>query len=449
MTDLRWPERDQAVLWHPFTRMSSWLEGHPVVIERAEGHDLIDTEGRRYLDGISSLWVNVVGHRRPEIDAAVRAQLDRVAHSTLLGLSSIPAIELAEQLLAVGYPELSRVFYSDNGSTAVEIALKMTFQYWQLRGEPRRTRFLALADAYHGDTLGSVSVGGIDLFHRIFHPLLFQAVRLPAPDVYRFGDGQSPDACRESCLSALDALLERHHLELAAVVIEPLVQGAAGMIVQPDGYLRGVVERCRRRGLLVIFDEVAVGFGRTGTWFAGMQESVAPDLLAVAKGLSGGYLPLAATLTTAEVFETFRTARSELATFFHGHSYSGNPLACAAGVATLEVLRRYRVIEQVPGKAAHLARRLADRVAGLPHVGQIRQKGLLVGIELVQDRATRTPYPAEALIGARVCQRVRDLGVMLRPLGPVIVLVPPLTLTEAELDRLVDAAAQGIAEVTA
>jgi adenosylmethionine-8-amino-7-oxononanoate aminotransferase len=361
----------------------------------------------------------------------------------------VPAIELAEQLLTVVYPELRRVFYSDNGSTAVEIALKMAFQYWQIRGETRRTRFLALADAYHGDTLGSVSVGGIDLFHRIFHPLLFQAVRLPAPDVYRFGDGQRPEACGAACLAAVDEALERHHAELAAVVIEPLVQGAAGMIVQPEGYLRGVVERCRSRGLLVIFDEVAVGFGRTGTWFAGMQEGVAPDLLAVAKGISGGYLPLAATLTTAEVFETFRSARPELATFFHGHSYTGNPLACAAGIASLEVLRKERVIEQVPERAAYLARRLADRVAGLPHVGHIRQMGLMVGIELVQDRVTRTPYPAEALIGARVCQRVRDLGVMLRPLGPVIVLLPPLTLTRPELDRLVEAAAQGIAEATA
>jgi adenosylmethionine---8-amino-7-oxononanoate aminotransferase len=448
MSDPSWPQRDQAVLWHPFTRMAGWLKGTPTVIERAEGHYLIDTEGRRYLDGISSLWVNLVGHQRPEIDEAIRAQLGKVAHTTLLGLSSVPAIELAERLVQVGYPNLGRVFFSDNGSTAVEIALKLSFQYWKIRGEPERRTFLALSDSYHGDTLGSVSLGGIDLFHRIFHPLLFHVKRAPSPYWYHWKTGDDPLGCRDACLNALAECLEHHHREIAAFVIEPLVQGAAGMIVQPDGYLREAVRLCRKYDVLVVFDEVAVGFGRTGTWFAGYQEGVSPDLLALAKGVTGGYLPLAATLTTEAVFSTFLDAPTDLSTFFHGHSYTGNPLACAAGIATLDLLSRDRIIEQVPARSARLARLLEDQISCLPHVGQIRQKGLMVGIELVADRSTRRQYSPDDPIGARVCQRIRDFGVMLRPLGSVIVLLPPLTLLDAEMDSLVEVTARGITEVT-
>ena len=438
---------DKKHLWHPFTRMSTWLDSDPLIIERAEGCYLVDTEGRRYLDGVSSLWVNLHGHRRPEIDEAIRNQLDRVSHSTMLGLSSPPAIELAARLVKCTYPSLQRVFYSDNGSTAVEAALKMAYQYWQIVGRPAKQRFIALEDAYHGDTLGSVSVGGMDLFHRIFHPLLFNVVRAPSPYWYRYAGGDDPEACRDHCLAELHRLLEKHHHELAALVIEPLVQGAAGMIVQPDGYLKQVVALCREHEVLVIFDEVAVGFGRTGTLFAGSQEEVEPDLLALAKGISGGYLPLAATLSTSPLFDAFRDA-SELHTFFHGHSYTGNPLACAAGLASLDIFENESLATRLPEKARRLGRLLGAHVAPLAHCGQIRQKGLMVGIELVNNRQTRAPYSQDRLIGAEVCARVRDFGVLLRPLGPVIVLVPPLSISDDELSLLVTATARGIAEVT-
>jgi adenosylmethionine---8-amino-7-oxononanoate aminotransferase len=448
MSETNWSELDKQVLWHPFTRMAGWLDSEPLIIDRAEGHYLIDVQGRRYLDGVSSLWVNLFGHRRPEIDEAIRAQLDRVAHSTLLGLGSTPAVALAAQLVERTYDPLTRVFYSDNGSTAVEVALKMAYQYWQILGRQSKTRFLALEDAYHGDTLGSVSVGGIDLFHRIFHPLLFNVARVPTPYWYHHGDGDDPEGCRDHCLDALRTTLEENHETLAAMIIEPLVQGAAGIIVQPEGYLREVVRLCRQYDVLVVFDEVAVGFGRTGTLFAGEQEGVTPDLLALAKGISGGYLPLAATLTTDKIFTAYRDCPHELGTFFHGHSYTGNPLACAAGLASLNLFDDLGLLPRLPERTANLAQLLDQHIAPLDHCGQIRQKGLMVGIELVEDRKTRRPYGAEAQVGPRVCQRVRDLGVMLRPLGPVLVLIPPLTLDDEELTLLVEATAQGIREIT-
>ncbi len=444
----RWTDLDKQVIWHPFTRMAGWLDSDPVIIDAAEGHYLIDTQGRRYLDGVSSLWVNLFGHRRKELDDAVRSQLDRVAHSTLLGLGCTPAVALAKRLVDCTYDPLTRVFYSDNGSTAVEVALKIAYQYWQIRGEKQKTGFLALEDAYHGDTLGSVSVGGIDLFHRIFHPLLFNVARTPTPYWYHQGNGDDPEGCRDRCLEALETTLKKAAHTLCAMVIEPLVQGAAGIIVHPEGYLREVCRLCREHDVLVVFDEVAVGFGRTGTLFAGEQEGVAPDLLALAKGISGGYLPLAATLATDEIFQTFANCTDELGTFFHGHSYTGNALACAAGLASLDLFDSLDILAQLPGRIDRLTKLLQEQVAPLAHCGQIRQKGFMVGIELVEDRQTRRPYGAEDLVGARVCQRARDFGVMLRPLGPVIVLIPPLTLSDDEMSLLVESAARAIREVT-
>jgi adenosylmethionine-8-amino-7-oxononanoate aminotransferase len=422
--------KDKQYLWHPFTQMADWLAGEPLIIERAEGNHLIDVHGRRYLDGVASLWVNVHGHHHPHIDAAIRAQLDRVAHTTLLGLSSVPAIELAEKLVHIAPPGLTKVFYSDNGSTAVEIAVKMAYQYWALRGRPEKRRFVALENAYHGDTVGSVSVGGIDLFHQIFRGLLFDALRVPPT------------------LDSLAETLAAHGHELAALVVEPLVQGAAGMILQPDGYLREAAALCRRHDVLLICDEVATGFGRTGTMFACTQEGTSPDLMCVAKGISGGYLPLAATLVTDDIFSAFLGAYGDKKTFFHGHSYTGNPLACAAAIASLEVFERERVLERLPATIAALRDALESKVAPLAHTGQIRQRGLMVGIELVKDRTTREAYPYEAAIGARACVAVRRRGVILRPLGPVVVLMPPLSITLPEITELVDATADAIREVT-
>jgi adenosylmethionine-8-amino-7-oxononanoate aminotransferase len=440
--------RDKRVVWHPFTQMQDWREDAPLVIERAEGNHLIDADGRRYLDGVSSLWVTVHGHRHPRINDAIRAQLDRVAHSTLLGLASVPAIELAERLLAIAPPGLGKVFYSDSGSTAVEVALKIAFQYWSHCGRPKKRRFIALREAYHGDTIGAVSVGGIDLFHQIFHPLLFDALRAPTPYWYRCTEAPAPEACRDLCLDALAQLLAAHAGETAALILEPLVQGAAGMITHPPGYLREVARLCRQHEVLLICDEVATGFGRTATMFACEQEGVSPDLLCLAKGITGGYLPLAATLATDAIHDAFLGPLSSRRTFFHGHTYTGNPLACAAALASLQVFEEERVLAALPGKVRRLDALLTERVAPLHHVGQIRQRGLMVGIELVRDRATKAEYAFTEAIGARACRAARARGVLLRPLGSVVVLMPPLSTTDDEMVQLVDAAAHGIAAAT-
>jgi adenosylmethionine-8-amino-7-oxononanoate aminotransferase len=417
---------DRRVLWHPFTAQQAWCEEDPpLIVARAEGTSLFDAEGREYIDGHSSLWCNVHGHRHPAIDAAIREQLERVAHSTMLGLTHEPAIELAERLLAIAPPGLARVFYSDSGSTAVEIALKMAFQWWAQRGEPRRSGFICLQNAYHGDTLGAVSVGGIETFHSLYRPLLFESWAARAGDA-----------------GHMEELLTRHGDMVAAVIVEPLVQGAAGMLMQPDGYLRTISELCRRHGVLLICDEVATGFGRTGAMFACELEGVTPDLMCLGKGLTGGYLPLAATLTTERIYQGFLGAPEQGRTFFHGHTFTGNPLACAAGIATLETFERERTIEAIGAKAQRLRRALAEEVAPLATVAEIRQRGLMVGIELLARP------PAERR-GHRVALAARRLGAIIRPLGDVVVLMPAPAMSEEDLGRLVSIAAQAISEATA
>jgi adenosylmethionine-8-amino-7-oxononanoate aminotransferase len=413
---------DRTHLWHPFTQQRGWVEEDPVVIERGEGTNLIDVEGNRYIDGVSSLWCNVHGHAHPRIDAAVRDQLDKVAHSTMLGLTHRPAIELAQRLVEIAPPGLTRVFYSDSGSTATEIALKMAFQYWRQRGEDRR-RFVALRMAYHGDTIGSVSIGGIDLFHSLYEPLLFDALRAEPGDA-----------------ADMERLLAEHDGEIAAVIMEPLVQGAAGMLVHPPGYLRAVRDLCDRHGVLLILDEVATGFGRTGRMFACEHEDVAPDLLCLAKGISGGYLPLAATLTTEWIYEGFLGEHEEFRTFFHGHTYTGNPLACAAGIASLDVFREERTLECLQGKIELLAE-LLEPLAAHESVREVRRCGLMVGIELVE-------HPLRARIGHRVALEARRRGAIIRPLGDVVVLMPPLAISTNDLLRIVEITAASVAAAT-
>ena len=416
---------DRRHLWHPFTQQQGWEnEDPPIVIDHAEGTTLYDTYGNAYLDGVSSLWCNVHGHRQPAIDAAVRAQLDRVAHSTMLGLSHEPAIELAERLLAVAPSGLSRVFYSDSGSTAVEVALKMAFQWWAQRGDTERTGFICLENAYHGDTIGAVSVGGIDLFHTLYRPLLLDTWRARAGDA-----------------DHLEKLLDEHGAQVAAVILEPLVQGAAGMLMQPEGYLKRVRELCDAHGVLLICDEVATGLGRTGAMFACDHEGVTPDLMCVGKGLTGGYLPLAATLTTERIYEGFLGEYEDSKTFFHGHTYTGNPLACAAGVATLELFERKRTLARLQPKIELLTRLLAQRIHELPAVAEIRQRGFMVGIELY-----RSPDGGRA--GHEVTLAARRRGAIIRPLGDVVVLMPPLSISDGELRRLVTITASAIADAT-
>lgn len=412
---------DRDHLWHPFTQQQGWVEEEPVMIEQAEGTQLIDSEGRRYIDGVSSLWCNVHGHRHPGIDAAVREQLDRVAHSTLLGLSHPAGVELAARLVEISPPGLSRVFYSESGATAVEIALKMAFQFQQQRGgqHRRRTSFVHMRDSYHGDTIGSVSVGGIDLFHSTYRPLLFHT--------HAAGPGDAAD---------LERVLSRHEEEVAALIVEPLVQGAAGMLVHPPGYLREARELCDRFGVLLICDEVATGFGRTGTMFACEQEGVAPDLLCLAKGLTGGYLPLAATLSTERIYERFLGAPEEQRTFFHGHTYTGNPLACAAALASLEAFEQECTLERLQPKIALLGE-LLEAVEAMPEVVEVRRRGTMTGIDLgEQDPALR--------LGHRVTLEARRRGAIVRPLSDVVVLMPPLSISEAELRRLVSIVAESI-----
>ena len=432
MNDLA--KSDLRHLWHPFTQQQEWARDPMLIIDRAEGCWLVDVDGNRYIDGVSSLWTNVHGHRHPRLDAALRAQVDRVAHSTLLGLSHPPAIELAAQLSRLAPEGLQRVFFSDNGSTSVEIALKMAFQFHQQTGQTGRTRFASLRDAYHGDTLGAVSVGAIDLFHSIYRPLLFDALALPAPTT----PGGTEEA--EALARAMD-LLEAHGHELAALVVEPLVQGAAGMKMHSEAFLRPLLERARELGVLLVADEVAVGFGRLGSLFAMEQVAVAPDFLCLAKGLSAGYLPLAATLATERVYEAFLAEPDAYRQFFHGHTFTGNPLACAVALENLRLFEETDLLAHVRARSAQLSDLLGP-LAGLPGVSGVRHRGVMVGIDLVAPDGTA--YPSARRSGHRVAMAARPLGAVIRPLGDTIVLNPPLSIRANELARLVGITAAAI-----
>jgi len=440
---------DRQYLWHPFTQMQEWEQEEPVIIERGKGACLVDTEGRTYLDGTSSIWVNLHGHRHPALDRALESQRKRIAHSTLLGLSNPPAIRLARELIAVAPTGLARVFYSDNGSTAVEVALKMAVQYWQQRRPEAglKNRFLRLKLAYHGDTIGAVSVGNIELFHARFQPLLFPTRTADPPYCYRCPLALRYPDCRLACLDPVERLLQAHHRELAGFIIEPLIQAAAGMITQPPGYLKRVRELCTQYDVLMIADEVATGFGRTGTLFACDREGVTPDLMAISKGLTAGYLPLAATLTTEEIYRAFLGKYEEFKTFFHGHSYTGNPLGCAVALANLEIFRNERTLAKLQPKIGLLSR-LLKPLLQFPHVGDVRQQGFMVGIELVRDRTAREAYPLEARIGLRVAQEARKRGLLIRPLGHIIVLIPPLSVSRDTLGRMVRILSRSIAAAT-
>jgi adenosylmethionine-8-amino-7-oxononanoate aminotransferase len=430
---------DLAHVWHPFTQAEEWeADGPPLIIDRAEGCELIDVHGSRYLDGVSSLWTNVHGHCHDGMNQAIRDQLDRVSHSTLLGLAGTPSIQLAKKIVELceripGSTEpLTRVFFSDSGSTSVEVALKMAFQYQQQIGQTERTRFAALAEAYHGDTIGSVSVGGIDLFHAIYRPMLFDAVRLPSPN--------RPDhEGEQELLEEARRLFAAHGSELAALVVEPLVQGAAGMRMHSPEFLRELMSMARSCGALVIVDEVATGMGRTGTLFALEQVGLRPDLLCLAKGISGGYLPLALTLATERIYDAFRGPYTDFKTLFHGHTFTGNALACAAALASLEALETDQVLEGLPERI----RALTEVLESLPsaHIVETRQRGMMAGVVLRHDCAP------EDRIGHRVCMAIRSHGVVLRNLGDVVVLMPPLVMTPSQIHQLGEALAQAMVDV--
>jgi len=443
---------DRRFVWHPFTQMADWAKTPPLVITHGKGCLLYDEAGRAYLDGSSSIWVNLHGHRKAAIDRAVRAQLGRVAHTTLLGLASPPAARLAGRLVGIAPPGLSRVFYSDDGSTAVEVALKLAYGYWRQRAKdprPAKHRFIHLRHAYHGDTVGAVSVGGIDLFHAAYRGLTFPTTQVDFPYCYRCPWGKTYPACELHCAGAVAEALEREGDETAAVVVEPMVQGASGILTMPPGYLTAVRELCTRHDVLLIADEVATGFGRTGRMFACDHEGVKPDLMCLSKGLTAGYLPLAATLATEEIYGAFLGRYEAFRTFFHGHSYTGNPLGCAAALANLDVFDRERVLEKVQPRIRHLWHTLGRHLGDHPNVGEVRGLGLMVGIELVADRATKAPFPLTAQVGNRIGHAARDEGILIRPIGNVVVLMPPLAMTRPQLTRLVTGVRRAIDRVLA
>lgn len=438
---------DKRYLWHPFTQMQDWLAEEPVIIERGEGVFLIDTAGNRYIDGVASMWTNVHGHNRKEINDAIKSQIDKIAHSTLLGYSNVPAIKLAKKLVEITPQGLDKVFYSDNGATSVEIGLKIAYQYWQHKGEPERRIFVNLDSAYHGDTVGAMSVGGIEVFHRTFDGLLFETVRVPAPYVYRSPIGDQPEAVRDHCLRELEKILHEFNRQVAGIIIEPLIQGAGGMITAPEGFLKGVETLARKSDTLLILDEVMTGIGRTGRMWACEHEDVCPDILCTAKGLSAGYLPLAATLTTDEIYNAFLGEYKNLKTFFHGHTFTGNQLGCAAAYANLEIFEKEGLLEKIQPTIAHFKSRLKE-FRSLDHVGDVRICGLAAGVELVRDRDAKEAYPLEEKVGVQVCKEALKRGVMLRPIVNTIVLIPPLQISNSELDRLLNAVYTSIETVT-
>jgi len=443
----RLKEEDKEYVWHPFTQMQDWQKENPLIINYAKGCYLKDTDGNWYLDGVSSLWVNLHGHQHKAIDEAIYRQIKKVSHSTLLGLSNTPAVELARELVKITPKALRKVFYSDSGSTAVEIAIKIAYQYWQNIGKKQKTKIVHLAHSYHGDTLGGVSVGGIDLFHKVYRHLIFKAVKWPTPYPDAFGNKKIFEKNFLKSVDNLELLFKKSHQTIAALVAEPIVQGAAGMIVWPKGILKRIEKLCQKYNVLLIADEVATGFGRTGRMFACEHENVTPDLMCLAKGISAGYLPLAATLTTQKIYDGFLFDYKEQKTFFHGHTYTGNPLACAAALANLKVFQKEKTLKKMQGKIKFLERGLG-KFQRLIHVGDIRQKGLMTGIELVKDKQKKQLYPWQEKIGVKVCQKARERGVILRPLGNVIVLMPPLSIKKNELKELLSATYCSIKEAT-
>ncbi len=441
---------DKEYVWHPFTQMKQYRREKPLIIERGEGHYLIDVEGNKYLDGYSSLWVNIHGHAHPKLNEAIKQQIDKISHSTLLGAANVPSILLAKKLVDITPEGLTKVFYSDSGSTSVEIALKMAYLYWKLTDPiqyEHKNKYISLQKAYHGDTIGSVSVGGVETFHKIFEPILIDRIETPTPYTYRMPGVNSEEEAKEQCLQALENVLQQRHDEVAALIIEPLMQGAAGMISHPDGFLKGVRELCTKYNVLMIADEVAVGFGRTGTMFACERENVSPDFLCMAKGITGGYVPLAATMTTEKVFEAFLGEPDEMKTFFHGHSYTGNQVGCAVALENIKLFESEQIIPKLQNKIKLFEQQL-ERFAQLPNVGDIRQQGMMIGIELVKDRETKEPFPEEWQVEHEIILEARKNGVIIRQIGAVIILLPPLTIHEDELRTLLNVTYEAIQTVT-
>ncbi|MDR2425688.1 MAG: adenosylmethionine--8-amino-7-oxononanoate transaminase [Endomicrobium sp.] len=447
---------DKKNIWHPFTQMFDWINDDPcipLIIEKAKGSYLYDADGKKYLDGVSSLWVTLLGHRNPKIDKAVKTQINKVAHTTFLGLTHKPAIDLSERLLKILPSNLKKIFYSDNGSTAIEIALKQAFQYWQSKKQDKRF-FLSLKNAYHGDTIGAVSVGGMELFHAKFKRLLFDVFFVRSPYCYRcehrkkeipfpvnavnFKEHNKKVDCKGECIKEVETILAQHHNKIAAAIIEPLNQASAGMVVMPKGYLKAYADLCKKYGVLLICDEVATGFARSGKMFAVEHEDVKPDFICLSKGITGGYLPFAVTATTNEIYNAFLGKYEDFKTFFHGHSYTANPLACAAAIAVIDILTKDKILKFLPLKIQHLEKELCSLAAHCK-VGNIRHCGVMAGIEIVRDKNTGESYDYKLKTGARICANIRKDGVIIRNLGDTLVLFLHLTMTKKEISKIINA----------
>ncbi|MDR3195717.1 MAG: adenosylmethionine--8-amino-7-oxononanoate transaminase [Endomicrobium sp.] len=455
---------DKNNIWHPFTQMADWINNDPcapLIIDKAKGSYLYDIDGKKYLDGVASLWVNLLGHRNPKIDKAIKKQINKGSHTTFLGLTHVPAIELAKKLISILPKNLKKIFYSDNGSTAVEVAIKMAYQYWQFKGEKRQF-FFSLKNAYHGDTIGAVSVGGVDSFHSSFKSLLFKSYFAMSPYCYRcpyrkkeitfplnaknFKNHNAKVGCKGECIKQVEDIISKNHKTIAAAIIEPLNQAASGMIVMPKGYLKEYANLCKRYGVLLICDEVATGFGRTGKMFAVEHEDVKPDFACLSKGITGGYLPLAVTATTNEIYNAFLGKYEEFKTFFHGHSYTANPLACTAANAALDILKKDKILNKLQPKIKHLEKELTE-LSKHEKVGDIRHCGVMVGIEIVEDKRTGNPYDYKLKLGAKICTNMRKDSVIIRNLGDTLVLFLPLTITEKEISKIVSAVKEEISRL--
>ncbi|MCU0760443.1 MAG: adenosylmethionine--8-amino-7-oxononanoate transaminase [Steroidobacteraceae bacterium] len=437
-------ERDLAHVWHPCTQMKDHEGEMPLIpVRRAAGAWLEDHDGRRYLDAISSWWVNLFGHANPRINAAIAAQLQQLPHVMFAGFTHEPATRLAERLVALAPPGLERCFFADSGSAAIEVAVKMSYHYWQNRGAARKTRFVTLSNSYHGETLGALAVGSVELYKAIYRPLLMDVITVPSPDAYAGEPGESAADCARRRFAELEQVLAEGASEIAAVIVEPLVQCAGAMRMYDPLYLRLLREACDRHGVHLIADEIAVGFGRTGTMFACEQAGIRPDFLCLAKGLTGGYLPMSVVLTTDEVYDAFYDEYAKLNAFLHSHSYAGNPLACAAALATLDLFAQGDVLNRNRALASRLAEAAAP-LAAHPNVAEVRQRGMILAVEFVRDRATRETFPWQERRHLRIHRHALSRGVLLRPLGNVVYFMPPYVVSPEEIDLMARVALEGL-----
>jgi len=437
-------KRDLQHVWHPCSQMKDYEAFPPIVIKSGKGIYLYDENGKQYMDAVSSWWVNLFGHSNERISSALTKQAFQLEHVIFANFTHEPAILLAEKLAEITPEGLTKVFFADNGSSAIEVALKMSFQYNMQQYKPRKKRFLALSDAYHGETLGALSVGGVDLYNEVFQPLLLDTIRAQGPDCFRCPFNESPDGCSTACLSFVEEQLKLHHEEISAIIIEPLIQAAAGMKMYPPAYVKNLKELCLQYDVHLIADEVAVGFGRTGTMFACEQAGITPDFMCLSKGLTGGYLPLSVVLTTEDVYQAFYDDYETMKAFLHSHSYTGNPLACRVALEVLKMFEEDHYIEQIQEKSAYMYKLASEVFDDLPYVGEYRQTGMVGAIELVKDKASKAPFPSEERIGYKIYQNALEKGLLLRPLGNVLYFMPPYVITEEEIKTMIDIANEAI-----